>query len=204
MGPEGWDLAPRLAGRLAILEPLAESHHDALAESARPREIWTWWPIDVGGDFDGWFAQALLDPDADAAWHFATLDARTGHAVGSTSFTTPRPTEGGIEIGWTWLTPQAWGTGINVEVKLLQLAYAFDTLGVMRVEFETDERNVRSRRALKALGATFEGVWRDYRWLPDGDRSSSAYYSILDREWPAVRTALDRRVQARLAHPGDG
>jgi RimJ/RimL family protein N-acetyltransferase len=106
------------------------------------------------------------------------------------------------EIGWTWLTPSVWGSGANIEAKLLQLRYAFTQLACIRVEFETDQENTRSRRALEALPAYFEGILRDWRILPDGRRRSSAYYSILDHEWPDVQTNLEHRLAAARARPG--
>jgi RimJ/RimL family protein N-acetyltransferase len=185
-----------------VLEPLAERHRAALLAASRPAEIWTWWLINPGRDeaaFHEWFDGALRDAVDGSAFHFATLDGRSGEPVGSTSFCTPRPEHLGVEIGWTWLTPAAWGTGINTEAKLMQLGHAFEGLGCVRVEFETDARNVRSRAALAALPAQFEGVLRDWRVLPGDDRRSSAYYSILDGEWPAVRANLSARVAAQLA-----
>lgn len=194
-----WKLDPQLRGDIVNLEPLGPEHRDALLAASRSPEIWAWWPIDVGRDeqaFHGWFDEALRAGRAGEEGHFATVDAVTGTPLGSTSLCTPRPEDRGIEIGWTWLTPAAWGTGANVEAKLLQLGYAFDQLECIRVEFETDELNQRSRRALEALPARFEGVLRDWRILPGGRRASSAFYSILEREWPAVRENLTRRVAA--------
>ena len=200
-----WNLAPRLVGEIALLEPLTEEHFSPLLAASRFAEIWTWWPLNPGADdraFRDWFDGALAAAADGAEAHFATLDARTGRPIGSTSFCTARPENRGIEIGWTWLTPSAWRTGANVQVKLLQLRYAFEELGCIRVEFETDELNERSRRALLALPARFEGVWRDARILPDGRRSSLAYYSILEGEWPEVRERLTQRLAAY--RPGAG
>ena len=165
----------------------------------------TWWPLNPGADaraFRDWFDGALAAADDGGEAHFATLDARTGRPIGSTSFCTARPESRGIEIGWTWLTPSAWKTGANVQVKLLQLRHAFEELGCIRVEFETDELNERSRRALLALPAQFEGIHRDARILPDGRRSSLAYYSILESEWPEVRERLTERLAAHRAGAG--
>jgi RimJ/RimL family protein N-acetyltransferase len=193
-----WEhLAPRLAGRLATLEPLHPAHREALYEAAGPAEIWDWWPFNLAADrdrFDDWFESVLAESQDGHTARFATLDTRTGVPVGSTSYCTLRPEHLGLEIGWTWLTPAAWGTGINAEAKFLQLGHAFDTLGCQRVEFETDADNVRSRRALEALPATFEGVMRDYKRVADGRRRSSALYSILDSDWPAVGQNLERRI----------
>lgn len=196
-----WDLGPRLAGEIVTLEPLGPAHIDGLFAVARPPEIWTWWPMNPActrATFEAWFEQAVGAAVRGTASHFATLDARSGRPLGSTSFCTPRPADRAVEIGWTWLTPTAWHTGANAEAKLLQLTYAFETLGCIRVDFDTDERNGRSRAALEALPARFEGVLRDYSIAADGSRRSSAFYSILDHEWPRVSHNLRARVQAAL------
>ena len=146
--------------------------------------------------FREWFDEALRAREAGTRSQLATLDAATGVPLGSTSFMTLRPDHRGLEIGWTWLTPAAWRTGANVEAKLLMLRHALTELGCQRVEFYTHERNERSRGALAALPAQFEGIHRDDRVLFDGSRRSSAVYSIVDREWPAVEASLAARVAA--------
>jgi RimJ/RimL family protein N-acetyltransferase len=193
-----WNLAPRLAGGIVVLEPLAEEHFEALFEAGRPAEIWSWWTVEMAGEapFRRWFDAALQARSDGTRAHFATLDAATGEPIGSTSYLTLRPEHAGLEIGWTWLTPAAWRSGANAEAKLLMLRHAFEALGCWRVEFSTNERNERARRALEALPARFEGVKRDDRRLADGSRRSSAIYSILDREWPQVADHLSARVAA--------
>ena len=135
-------------------------------------------------------------PSARSIWArpSATLDAHTGEPVGSTRYLALRPEHRGLEIGWTWLAPSRWGTGANVEAKLLMLEHAFEALGCMRVEFKTDRRNERSRNAIAALPARFEGTFRKHMILPNADIRDSAYYSIVDDEWPAVRANLERRL----------
>ena len=152
--------------------------------------------------FGAWFEDALRAREEGTRAPFATLDARTGVPIGSTSFMTLRPEHAGLEIGWTWLNPAAWRSGANAEAKLLLLRHAFEALGCQRVEFSTNELNERARRALEALPAQFEGVKRDDRLLHDGNRRSSAIYSILDREWPDVAANLGARVaSARSSRP---
>ena len=192
------DLAPRLEGQLVVLEPLRRDHLDGLFEAARPLEIWEFWPFNPASDrrrFEEWLADVLRAVASGTEARFVTLDVHTGRPIGSTSFCTLRPEHRGLEIGWTWLTPSAWGTGANAEAKLLQLRHAFCELGCQRVEFETDELNARSRHALEALPAQFEGVLRNLKLLPDGHKCSSAVYSILDGEWPAVEERLQHRVR---------
>jgi RimJ/RimL family protein N-acetyltransferase len=196
-----WNLAPRLSGDLVLLHPLAPEHFDALLEASRPAEIWAWWSVDMStpAAFRDWFDDALRAREEGTRAHFATLDARSAKPVGSTSFMTLRPEHAGLEIGWTWLTPAAWRTGANVEAKLMMLRHAFTQLGCQRVEFSTNALNERSRAALSALPAQFEGIARDNRILHDGSRRSSAIYSILDHEWPGVAANLTARVAAASA-----
>ena len=92
-----------------------------------------------------------------------------------------------------------WRTGANIEAKLLMLAHAFEHLGCMRVEFKTDARNERSRAALAALPAQFEGIFRKHMLMPGVGVRDSAYYSVIDEEWPAVRANLERRAAAGSA-----
>ena len=91
-----------------------------------------------------------------------TVRREDDRVLGSTRFLALRPADRSIEIGWTWLTPEAWGTGANVEAKLLMLEHAFERLGCLRVELKTDARNERSRGAMAALPAEFEGVHRKH------------------------------------------
>ena len=142
------------------------------------------------GDFDRWFEAALGAADEVP---FAVVVA--GRAAGSTRYLNYAPEHRRVEIGWTWLRRSAWGTGANVETKLLLLEHAFERVGVQRVEFKTDARNLRTRGALLALGARFEGIFRKHMVLPAGPRDS-AWYAITDDDWPAVRERLHRRLSA--------
>ncbi len=195
-----WDLQPTLIGRRARLEPLAPNHRDDLFEVAGPPEIWDYWSLNPGSSrqaFDDWFDRCIGGAADGGDSHFATISQKTGLPVGSTSFCTAREHDRGIEIGWTWLTPAVWGTGINTEAKFLQLQYAFETLECVRVDWDTYAQNARSRAALAKLGATFEGVWRNFSIREiDGSVQSSAFYSVIDEEWPAVRANLIARMES--------
>jgi RimJ/RimL family protein N-acetyltransferase len=194
------ELSERLEGRLVVLEPVEPRHEEPLWEAAQDRQTWRITSADVGASreaFDDYWAHLRA---AFAAGHevpFAIVERRTGRVVGSTRFLTLRPEHAGVEIGHTWLRSEMWQTGANVEAKLLMLEHAFERCGCMRVEFKTDERNERSRRAMEALPAQFEGVFRKHMLVRDGEIRSSAYYSIVDDEWPAVRANLERRLASR-------
>ena len=195
------NLASVLEGKIVRLEPLARRHEKGLFEAARDERVWRWMPYDAGGSrqrFHAWLEDALAASSAGTEAAFATVDAGTGEPVGSTRYLALRPEHRGLEIGWTWLAPAHWQTGANVEAKLMMLEHAFQRLGCLRVEFKTDSRNERSRAALAALPAQFEGIFRKHMLVRGGERRDSAYYSIIDDEWPEVRGNLMRRIDAIL------
>ena len=188
-------IAEPMAGHAVRLESLAQHHTAGLFEAAQDDRIWSWMPLDPRPDFAAWVDDARARAAAGLDVPFATIDAASAGPIGSTRYLALRPEHRSIEIGWTWIAPSAWGTGANVEAKLLMLGRAFDELGCLRVEFKTDALNERSRRALEALGASFEGVHRKHMLVRDGERRDSAWYSILDEEWPQVQERLLRRLR---------
>ncbi len=189
--PEVDALRGRFEGRRVVLEPLAAGHFDGLVEAAQDGEIFTWYPSDVAASARAWIESAASDP---ARVPFAILEARSGQPIGSTSFLEIRLEHLRAEIGYTWHVRRVWGAGVNVETKLLLLGHAFERVGLRRVEFKTDSRNVRSRGALLALGATFEGIFRKHMVVRDGAARDSAYYSVIDDDWPAVKAGLEARL----------
>ncbi|HZO48543.1 MAG TPA: GNAT family protein [Gaiellaceae bacterium] len=193
---------PTLAGRIVRLEPLARAHLDDLWEASRDPQVWTWLPILQPAsreDLRAWLDEALAGPYLS----LATVSRGTGRAIGSTRFMALRPEHRSVEIGWTWLARHAWGTGANVEAKLLQLEHAFETWGCRRVELKTDARNERSRRAIEALGARFEGVQAKHMLVRGGENRDTAWYAILDDDWPATCERLLSRLASvhAPAHP---
>lgn len=197
-----WDvLAKPLAGSLVSLEPLEERHLDELRAAASDARISQWFPVPLHepAGFDAWLEHARATREQRAEVTFATVRRSDGAAVGSTRFMELRPAHRCVEIGSTWLAPAMWQTGANVEAKLLMLSRAFDEADCIRVELKTDARNERSRAAMAALPAQFEGVHRQHRVLLDGTYRDSAWYSVIDREWPGVRTNLRHRLAARAA-----
>jgi RimJ/RimL family protein N-acetyltransferase len=194
-----WE-ATTLAGRLVRLEPMTSEHAPGLWYASRAPETWRWLPVlqpATRPELDSFVADALQAAARGDEHPFTTVDAASGRVLGSTRFLALRPAHGSVEIGWTWLHPDAWGTGANVEAKLLMLAHAFDTWGCRRVELKTDARNDRARQAIEALGATCEGIHRKHMLVRDGENRDSAWYSVLDDEWPAVRAMLEDRLRRR-------
>jgi RimJ/RimL family protein N-acetyltransferase len=169
------------------LEPLAPHHHDELFAISRDPRIWELQR--VRGDesmerFDEWYASIDLG--------FAHYFDR--ELVGHTSFGSDRPHDRVVEIGNTWVVPAAWSTGANIEAKLLLMQHAFEDEGYLRVEFKTDATNARARGALAALPSEFEGVARKHMLVRGGERRDSAWYAVIDDDWPAVKANLKERL----------
>jgi N-acetyltransferase len=194
-------LRVRITGTLVALEPLSQHHAGDLAAAAAGSD-WSLMPVDgsTPAGFARWL-ERMLAGNGNAAPHdprasFATVRVSDGRAIGSTSFHAIFPEHRRVEIAMTWYARSEWGSGANIEAKLLMLERAF-AIGFRRVEFKTDARNLRSRRALEALPAQFEGVLRKHMLVRGGRRRDSAYYSVIDDDWPDVRANLERRLAKR-------
>ena len=185
-----------LAGRVVRLEPLADRHAEELLTAAADDAIWSWMPTPLQSQdaMRSWIAAASAEQAAGVSLPFAIIEAASGRAVGSTRFMDIRPAHRGVEIGWTWLNPAVWRTPLNTEAKYLLLRHAFETWKCIRVQLKTDRRNERSRAAILRFGAQFEGILRHHMILPNGDYRDSAYYSVTDLEWPAVKSGLEARM----------
>ena len=187
---------PVLAGRDVRLEPLQPEHEEALWDASRDPRTWRWLSVVQPATRAEWHAFVMQALEQEAArLELPLVTVHDGEVVGSTRFLELRPQHGSVEIGWTWLHPAAWGTGANAEAKLLQLRHAFETWGCRRVEFKTDAENARSRAALEAIGASFEGVHRKHMLVRAGENRDSAWYSVTDDDWPAVESLLERRLE---------
>jgi RimJ/RimL family protein N-acetyltransferase len=192
-----------LAGKLISLEPLSQSHAQGLYNRGRSAADWVYMPrscfVDLA-DTRQWIDEALQAP---AQLPFAIVENGKGKVAGSTRYLNIRPEHRALEIGWTWLGQEWQRTGVNTEVKLLLLEYAFEKLGCRRVEFKADGRNLRSQRALERIGAMREGVLRKHMIVQDDFSRDSVYFSVIDDDWTQVRERLQllqQRDPAAASH----
>lgn len=198
--------AATLHGELVRLEPLGYSHVPGLlvaATGVRDSFSFTDVPADERS-MRTYVERALAGRDAGTVMPYATIDLLSGRVVGTTRFGDIEhwpwppgdPRQHGlrrpdaVEIGWTWLSPDAQRTGHNHEAKLLMLTHAFEVWRVRRVRFRSDSRNERSRVALIRLGARLDGIIRAAQLGYDGEVRGNAWYSILDSEWDQVKARL--------------
>jgi RimJ/RimL family protein N-acetyltransferase len=190
-----------LDGRQVRLEPLADQHAADLFAAGREPQVWAYLWRDAlvsVEDTQAWIAEALQTAAAGAQLPFAIVHRASGRAVGSTRYLDIVPADRRLEIGWTWLAREHWRSAVNTECKYLLLRHAFETLGCLRVQLKTDQRNERSQRAIERLGALREGILRKHMILSmKGDYQRwTVMYSIVDDEWPDIKSRLEDRMQA--------
>lgn len=195
---------PVLEGNIVRLEPLTLDHLPALEAVAFDPTIWRYmiFTVRTPGDLRTWVQTALDAEAAGTAQPWVTLrkstDGGTDEVIGCTRFLDINPIHRTTELGFTWITPAWRGTRVNTEAKLLQLSYAFDTLGFNRVAFKTHVANQRSQAAIRAIGGIYEGTFRNHLIMPDGSTRDSAWFSIIRQDWPEVKDMLTRRLKAPL------
>lgn len=186
-----------LEGAHVRLEPLSlERHFDDLRAVALDPELWRWTGSQVRDEEDlrRYLESAVRDRERGLAVPFATVATAAGRAVGSTRFASLEPRHRRVEIGWTWIGRPWQRTAVNTEAKLLMMRHAFEVWRCLRVELKTDVLNERSRAAIRRLGAREEGILRSHMVTAAGRVRDTVYYSVIEREWPAVRAALEARL----------
>lgn len=186
-----------LAGtRWTRLEPLTLDHIPAIEAAAADSDNAALWftSAPTPADAETWVRRMLAMQAADNGVTFVVRRLADDMPVGSSSMFHVDAPNRRLEIGHTWYSRSAQRTGINTEAKLLLLTHAFETLGCVAVEFRTHYFNTSSRAAIERLGAKLDGVLRSHQLLSNGSRRDTAVYSILDIEWPAVRSNLNYRL----------
>lgn len=183
-----------LHGRHVRLEPLAARHADGLVKHGADAAVWehiALTPLRTVETAREYAATAERELATGEALTFAIVRRDTGEAAGTTTMFDFNAADRRLEIGRTWIGRECWRTAINTEAKLLLLAHAFETLGLLRVQLKTDIRNTRSQAAIERLGAQKEGVLRAHMRRRDGSQRDTVMYSIIADEWPAVKARLE-------------
>jgi RimJ/RimL family protein N-acetyltransferase len=185
-----------LHGQGVSLVPLAHSHEENLADALRDGELWTLWytsiptPERLRAEID----RRLELQRKGSMIPFAVIEKSTGEAVGMTTFMNIDAVNRRVEIGSTWYRKRVQRSALNTECKLLLLTYAFEQLRCIAVEFRTNFFNQQSRAAILRLGAKLDGILRQHQIAANGTLRDTCVYSILDNEWPTVKTHLAYRL----------
>ena len=189
-----------LKGRFLRLEPITPDHREEM-RGAIDCDPDAWEIMSVNGCGEGfpeWWAATIAGHERRDAVTFAIRRLSDKKVVGASSFLNIRALHKGVEVGSTFLHPEARSGPVNPESKRLMLAHAFDA-GAIRVEFMIDARNARSQAAVLKLGATEEGRLRNHKITWTGHVRDTVVFSITDADWPAVRDRLDWRLQETFA-----
>jgi N-acetyltransferase len=193
-----------LPGKLVRLELLSPEHASELLTFSSDPQIWRYLTSRPQSPerMHAYLDSLLRDYASGSALPFLvrrrTRQKVSGEIVGMTRFKTLSREHRKALVG-SWYAPSAWGTGCNTEAKLLLLEYGFEHLHCLRIEFQVDSRNQRSRAALARMGAVEEGTLRSYIITGDGYRRDSVIFSVLDSEWPEIKQNLHLRLEAQLA-----
>jgi N-acetyltransferase len=187
------------------LEPLSESHQDALAAAAADGRLWELWFTSVppADGMRAYVAAALQGQQDGHMLPWTVRDSGSGAVIGSTRYHDIVREIDRVEIGYTWYARSRQRTHVNTTCKRLLLAHAFETLGCQVVGLRTDNFNYRSQRAIEALGAKKDGVIRHHAMRRDGTVRDTVIYSILAAEWPDVRRHLDLRLTRHATRDRD-
>lgn len=194
------DIEPiELSGNFVKLIPIQLDHAAALYDSVKEIE-WKMLPTNFTSlkDMESWIKARIVERDIKKSLHFTVLNKKSEQIIGSTGFMDITPEHRILEIGSTWYLPKLWGTVVNPESKFLMLKNAFENLKAIRVQIKTDFINKHSQAAIKKLGAVYEGRLRNHRIRWDGTIRDTMMYSIIDKEWPAVKADLQKRIDKFL------
>jgi len=185
-----------LEGIHVRLEPLSRMHHPGLCEVGLEEPLWRWIPTPVRtpDDMAAYVELALKEQANGVSLPFVQIEKATGRVIGSTRYMNIDRVHHRVEIGCTWIGREWQRTAANTEAKYLLLRHAFETLGCMRVELKTDSLNEKSRAAILRIGAKQEGIFRNHMMTSTGRIRHTVYFSIVDSEWPGVKSEMERRL----------
>jgi N-acetyltransferase len=197
-GPLNIVLPLTLEGAAVGLEPVRREHAQQFWEVAKNDldDIFRWIPYSMTTleDFQKLIDKAFDEQERGESVVFATVERRSGRAIGSTRFMNIDRVNRRVEIGSTWIAPAWQRTPVNTEAKYLMLRHAFELWGCMRVELKTDALNQKSRNAILRIGAKEEGTLRRHLLTWTGRVRDTVYFSILDHEWAEVKAKLEGRM----------
>jgi RimJ/RimL family protein N-acetyltransferase len=186
-----------LEGTQVRLVPLGLGHLEGLCAVGLDPELWRWIPTRVldRQQMQAYVELALDEQRRGMSVPFTTTLKDTGQVVGCTRYANISVPDGRLEIGWTWIGKPWQRSAVNTEAKYLMLRHAFEVLGCTRVELKTDGLNERSRAAILRLGAKQDGILRRHTMTYSGRIRDTVYFSILDDEWPGVKSGLEARLR---------
>ena len=179
------------------LRPMSMDDVDGVYHAGNYPALWQWVTPNRCLSLDTtkqWLEESLTDQDKGQHVPFVIVDNKTNNIIGTTRYCSIRAADRNVEIGYTFISPEFQRSHVNTQAKFLLIAHAFEKLGAIRVELKTNENNWQSRNAIERIGATLEGIIRNFKILHDGTLRNTALFSITEQEWPEVKTALVLKI----------
>jgi N-acetyltransferase len=188
-------ITQNILGQYITLEPFNQNHKPDLKILVEDQSIWKHFPYNASGaGFEPWFEKTLKKTQSELELCFAIRCNKTQNIIGCTRFYSLAMPYRRLAIGHSFYHTDTRGTKANPECKKLLLQTAFEELGIERVEFMADINNKHSMAAIKKLGASEEGILRQYMTFENGYKRDTAVFSVLKSEWPSVKDKLDARL----------
>ena len=200
---EGWRQRPRpprnaMTGRYCVVEPLQPGIHAADLYQAymedKEHRVWTYMPYGPFHTFENYRSWLESYCAGDDPLFHAVIDQKTSRATGVVGYLNVKPDVGVVEVGHINYSPRLQRTPSATEAMFLMMRRVFDELGYRRYEWKCDALNAASRRAAERLGFVFEGVFRQAT-IYKGRNRDTAWYSIIDAQWPALKNAFERWLE---------
>jgi RimJ/RimL family protein N-acetyltransferase len=188
-----------LIGKTIKLVPLESMYKEELLEILVNPDIWefTWRKNATYDDIKHLIEQAMQNQFHGTQIPIVIVELVSDKTIGTTRIGDIDLNNQNAEIGWTWLSPAYWRTGVNTECKFLLLNYCFEQLKLVRVQFSISGYNIRSQLAVERIGATREGVFRKHRRDTQGRFHDNVFYSITDDDWPDVKSTLEHMIHTK-------
>ena len=187
-----------LENERVLLRPLQVSDGSLLGHYVNEEpDLWQYSlvAIDNSADLEKYIQTAIEARAHKTAYAFIVFDKLLNEYVGCTRFYDMQLAYQTTQLGYTWYSKKCWGTKLNENCKHLLLEFAFDQMGLERVEFRADNNNKRSIAAMQKIGCTVEGVLKNHLPMPNGKRRDSIVLSILKEQWDA---SLKQALAAQL------
>ena len=179
----------QLENKRVLLLPFENSRNKELQEVIYDARIWEFMGFHVSNeyDFEHYISNTIKDKKRGISYPFLIVDKMTNKVAGSTRYGYLNMPSQKCEIGWTWYGLDFQGTGLNKACKFELLKFGFESIKFRRIQFSTDEGNIRSQRAIEKLGAKKEGVFRNNYIDSNGQSRNDVYYSIIKEEWAFLK-----------------
>lgn len=197
--PFSFDEEYILENDAVLLRPLNESDRMHLQHFVEEPELWRYSLMRINSlsGFHNYIHQALQARKDHKEYPFIVFDKRTQRYAGSTRFYDIQLANKSLQLGYTWYGKSFQGTHVNKHCKFLLFEFAFETMGMERIELRADARNERSKQAMLSIGCTLEGCLRNHLPTGDGSRRDSIILSVLQQEWgQAIKASLREKLLA--------